>query len=94
MSGTAGDLDRRVEQLFGGHRPGSRNLPKRFVIDQFHNDASGIRVDDLVYRDDVRMVERSGGPGLLLEAGRLGFAFQDGLQQVIDLLAALNFRLH
>ena len=64
-----GDLLRASKQLPTGQRAEGESLPQRLPLEQFGDDvelAAGI--SDVEHGDDIRMVERAGGAGLLLEA--------------------------
>src|SRR5207244_4509099 len=47
----------------------AQDLPERLSIHELHGDVEGgVRGADVVNRDDVRMAQRRGGSGFLLEA--------------------------
>ena len=64
-----GDLLRDRDRLLDGQAPPADPLVERVAADQLHRHVVAVLpVADLVYRDDVLVLEPRGGPGLALEA--------------------------
>ncbi len=70
--GKAGShLLRKLQELLVGERRAAQELTKVGPLDELHHDVMGAFVlPDVVNLDDVRMVERRGRTGLLLEASK------------------------
>jgi hypothetical protein len=80
-----GRLGSDLEQAPRRKRPallGEQDLAQRLPVDQLHHDVGQARgLADLVDRDDVRVVERRGGPCLLGEAAEPGGVGGEALGQ-------------
>src|SRR5215831_13686529 len=81
-----GDLSRVIKSLSGGDCALFYQLAQLFAFEQFSDDIGrAFMRADVVNREDVRVVERRGGAGFLLEAaqtirirGELGRQYFDG----------------
>jgi hypothetical protein len=64
-----GRLNGHFENVSDRHLPARDAAAQSLALYHLGGDESGaVLLPDFVYRDDVRMIERGGGAGLLLEA--------------------------
>ena len=65
----ARDLHRVLNRLALSERPGAQPLPKRLALQQLGDHVGRlVRLPDVIYGEDVGMVQSAGGPCFLLKA--------------------------
>ena len=66
----ARNLDRNPQAIDNRHPARSDDVPQRVAADKFHHEGvTVIRGNNLVNRDDVRVIQRGSGTGLLKKTG-------------------------
>ena len=89
-----GDLRRHAQHTADRHERERRQLAQRLAFDELHRDEGDISLPpDLVNRHDVRMVQRRGRAGLLLEPGDPVPIQGQGLRQNLDRHVAAELRI-
>src|SRR5215471_13815710 len=87
------DLNGDVERGYHRHLPFDQNLSQRQPLDEFGGDEMRRAViADLVNGDDVRVVERAGRPGLLLEPEQSLIVLRSFVEQQLE--RYLSFQPH
>ena len=77
-----GRLDGHVEDILDAHLPARDALAQGLALyDLCGYEARAVFVADLVDRDDVRVIERGGGAGFLLEAEQALVVFRELARQ-------------